>query len=222
MTTPACILDRAGFPMVWIDALDAYMHWYPVTKIQAEYFLCATPDSQFNEQWYDDLLYLNPRVTPSAIQDNNYWNAFLTGLLPQEAQRFAQWCDPLCSIPTIEEWLTAYRSLKAMPELPDALTTMGELSDRVYTLMERIESASRKVGENEGITRSRADQMLMRLGVMEWVACPDLRTRWGGMGKPAKRFRGGLFTPDHGQPHELLDPETDRASYYGLRLIRRG
>lgn len=219
MTAPTFILDRAGFPMLRVEAIGAYMHWYPLTKIQAEYFLCSTTDSQFDEKWYDDLLYLNPRVTPTEISENNYWNAFLTGVLPHEAQQLAQWAQ--CSIPTLDEWLTAYRALKQQPELNDALASMGNLSERTRTLLERIDAASRKVAAHEGLTRTLADQLLMRLGVMEWVDCPNSRVRWGGMGKPAKRFRGGLFSPDHGQPHELLDPETDRASYYGLRLIRR-
>ncbi len=219
MTTPTFILDRAGFPMLWVEAIRAYIHWYPLTKIQAEYFLCSTTDSQFDEEWYDNLLYLNPRVTPTEISDNNYWNAFLTGILPHEAQQLAQWAQ--CSIPTLDEWLTAYRTLKQQPELNDAFAGMGDLSERTRTLLERVDAASRKVAAHEGLTRTHADQLLMRLGVMEWIDCPNSRVRWGGMGKPAKRFRGGLFSPDHGQPHELLDPETDRASYYGLRLIRR-
>lgn len=214
------VLDRAGWPMLWVEAIQAHVHWLPITKLQAEYFLCSTADSQFDERWYEDLLYLNPRVTPEQIHDNNYWKAFLTGLLPHEARSIAQWCDPQCRIPTEDEWLSIYRAMKQIPAQPHVLNLMGSLRPRVQTLLDRVDDVSSAV-TGERSRRTLADQMLMRLGVIEWVDCPGRHVRWAGLGQPMPRFVGGFFNPDRGQPHELLDPEAERAYYFGLRLIRR-
>lgn len=213
------VLDRAGWPMIWVDAIHAYIHWLPITKLQAEYFLCSTADSQFDERWYEELLFLNPRVTPDAVHDDNYWNAFLTGILPHEARCIAQWCDSRCRIPTRDEWRSVYQALKQQPDQPRALEMMGALRPRAQMLLERLDGVSRAVAAERG-RRTLADQMLLRMGVIEWVDCPDRQVRWAGLGQPVPHFVGGFFNPDRGQPHELLDPETERAYYFGLRLIR--
>lgn len=214
------VLDRAGWPMLWVDAIQAYVHWLPITKLQAEYFLCSTGDSQFDERWYEDVLYLNPRITGDQVHDDNYWKAFLTGILPHEARCIAQWCDPQCRIPTLEEWLNIYQALKRLPAQAHALDMMGPLRPRAQMLLERLDSVSREVAGSRS-QRTLADQMLMRMGVIEWVDCPARHQRWAGLGQPIPRFVGGFFNPDRGQPHEVLDPETERAFYFGLRLIRR-
>jgi len=215
-------LDRAGFPMVWVDAINAYVHWIPVTKVQFEYFLCAVPDSHFDAGWYDEILYLNPRVAPNEIRADNYWNAFLTGVMPSEVQRYARWCGDEYTVPTLNDWFAAYTALKALPPEPlSAFDSMGEVRERVRTVLTRLDSASRIALKEAGYERTLADQMLMRMGVMEWVECRGRHFQWGGMGETFSSFYGGLFTPDHGQPHVPNNPETERLHAYGFRLIWR-
>lgn len=216
-------LDKSGFPMVWIDTIEAYMHWLPVTKVQFEDFLCDAPDRHFDAEWYDEVLFLNPRISPNAIRANNYWQALLTGIKPGEIQDFARWCGNGFTIPTLKEWFDAYQLLKTLPpESSDVIKKMGKLRDRVKTVLARIDSASGKTILETSNDRTLADQMLMRMGVMEWVECPDNpRIRWGGMGQTNRNFHGSLFTPDHGQPNIPTNPGTDRLYHYGFRLIWR-
>jgi hypothetical protein len=212
--------------MVYIDDLDAYIHWLPVTKIQFEQFICSQPSSQFSESWYNELLQLNPRITPSGVRDNNYWQALLTGVLPREAQNFARWSGDGYALPTLEEWFTAYKALKAeAPELESIADLFGRehkrFSERARTLLTRMDSASAKACKDADYERTLADQMLMRLGVMEWIEVGDQRIQWGGMGETNSRLHGNLFTPDHGQASKPNNPETTRLHYYGFRLIWR-
>jgi len=219
---PFRLESRTNFPMVWVEELDAYMHWFPVTKVQFEYFLCEVNDSQFDESWYDEILSLNPRVSPTAIRGTNYWRAFITGVLPSEAQRFARWCGQDFSLPTIEEWTIAYRALKQQqPEDVAAILGLAKLNERARTLVQRLDTAPQAALKQLGYPRTRAEQMLLRLGVLEWVECRNQASRWGGIGETYPDFHSALFSPESGQPRLPKDPETDRIPYYGFRLLWR-
>lgn len=224
MSNPEIVLDRTGFPMVRVVALDAYVHWLPVTKIQFEYFMAATSDGLFDSRWYDEILDLNPRITPAAVRQTNYWQAFLTGITPTEALKFAHWCGAEYALPTLDEWNAAYRELKELPDFElNLLDGLGDLSARARTLLTQLNSTGRIVTEQIGgyNPRTLADQMLMRLGVMEWVECTTQRVRWGGMGITHPAFYGALQTPDQGQPMLPINPETNRLRHFGFRLIKR-
>ncbi len=212
-------LDKTGFPMLWVEPIDAYIHWLPITKIQIEYFLCAITESSFDATWYDTILSLNRRISPAHIRANNYWQAFLTGIIPSEAQRFTRWCGEGYEIPSLDDWFTAYKSLKAMS--PKASPEMGKLRDRTQTLISNLGSASKVASRDVENEYTLADQMLMRMGVMEWVELPEHRNRWGGMGETFPDFHGDLFTPDNGNPRLPINPENKRLSYYGFRLLWR-
>ncbi len=214
-------LDKTGFPMVWVDAIDAYIHWIPATKIQFEYFLSAAPDSHFDAAWYDEILNLNPRISPGHMRLDNYWKAFLSGIRPAEVLRFARWNGEGYQIPSLDEWFSAYKSLKTMLPETDALAQMGELEARVKKLLTRLNDISRRVISELNYEWTLADQMLMRMGVMEWVESQNQRYRWGGMGETYPKFRSNLFIPDHGQPSVPNNPEQSRLSYYGFRLLWR-
>ena len=219
---PLRLDSRTNFPMVWIEELGAYMNWIPVTKVQFEYFLCEVNDSQFDESWYDEILSLNRRVSPTAIRNTNYWQAFITGVLPSESQRYARWCGQGYTLPTIEEWMTAYRALKQKPpEDIAAVLGLSKLNERARAIIQRIDSASQNALKQLGYPRMRAEQMLFRLGVLEWVECRNLTNRWGGIGETYADFHSALFSPEAGQPRLPKDPETDRIPYYGFRLLWR-
>ncbi|HXM70632.1 MAG TPA: hypothetical protein VN970_05820 [Thermoanaerobaculia bacterium] len=211
--------DRAGFPMLWLEELGAFVHWLPVTKIQCEHFLCDVTDSSFDAPWYDQLLALNPRVSPKEIDERNYWRAIVTGVQPTEAERFARWCGEGYSLPTLRQWCDAYAACKEVPA--QDIVWPDSLPARVRTLLARTDLAWRKAAARMGTPQTRADQMLMRLGAMEWVEDVADGYRWGGMGRLHPDFHGLLFTPDHGRSARPTRPEIDRLSYYGFRLLRR-
>lgn len=213
---------KTGFPMLWIEAIGAYVHWLPVTKVQFEYFLCDVNDRQFDEQWYGTLLDLNGRVSPADVRSINYWQAFLTGVRPSEALRYARWSGEGYSLPTLDEWLTMFKSLQAEQPLdPTKILGQLELNERAETLLKQLEIASLEAFTRLGHRLTRAEQMLLRLGVLEWVECPGQAVRWGGMGELNPSFHSLLFSPEAGQPRCPRDPEGERARYYGFRLIRR-
>lgn len=213
--------DKTGFPMFWVEKVGVYLHWLPVTKIQFEFFMCDAPDNRFDATWYDTLLQLNNRVSPGSIRLNNYWRAFLTGITPGETLAFARWCGEGYHIPTLAEWNEVYKVLRVEPPIANALAEMGslDLSPRITTLLQKIEYVSTQAPSEYGYDRTLADQMLMRLGVMEWIESDNLQHRWGGMGETYSSFHSSLFTPNNGQPQAPKDPETQRLSYYGARLI---
>ncbi|HEX3046625.1 MAG TPA: hypothetical protein VHY08_17850 [Bacillota bacterium] len=216
------IIDKSGFPLVWVEPIGAFIHWLPVTKVQFEYFLCAVPDSRFDGAWYEEILRKNPRISPNEIKPDNYWGALLSGIRPGEAQSFVQWLGPEYGLPTLNEWVKTYQYFKTLPpQSAGIVNQMGELRERVKTLIGRLNSSSDQAVRGMGDERRLADQMLMRMGVMEWVECPEHRIHWGGIGQTHPSFHGGLYTPDHGEPVIPPNPETDRLYYYGFRLIRR-
>jgi len=89
--TPRIVHDRTRFPMVWSDAAQAFIGYFPVTKIQLEYFLCDRPGAAFDQRWYESLLKLNERIAPGRIQSDNFYKAFVTGISPVQAKQFAAW-----------------------------------------------------------------------------------------------------------------------------------
>ena len=136
-------IDRTGFPMIWVEAIGAFMHWLPVTKVQFEEFICDDIDGPFDAEQYDTLLGLNPRVGIDGITPDNYWHALLNGILPAEAERFTAWCGEGYTLPTETQWLEAYGALKAWPAEPASLArTLPGLHDQPMALVERIDCAS--------------------------------------------------------------------------------
>lgn len=214
------VYDKTGFPMIWVNEIGAYVHWLPVTKVQFEYFLCDTPGAQFDEQWYNVILGLNGRVTPRRATRNDYWQLFLTGVLPSEAGRFAEWCGDDYRLPTLEEWNRMFRAGKALPSIDDLFLGEG-LNERARTIVTKLDEITKGIYRSNMRQRSLADQMLMRLGVMEWVNYENRGQRWGGMGQTDSNFQSMMRTPDAGTPEMPKEPEQHRLKYYGFRLLRR-
>jgi len=220
--------DRAGFPEMLVylpDDRKAYVHWLPVTKIQFEYFLCDRPGVGFNQGRYEELLGANDRISPREVTADNYWMAFLTAILPEEAQTFAGWCgeggEAPYVVPSAKEWFDTYQGLKGQPPLsPEALLAEWDalqLKPRLRTLIENVERAAAQVQSRLG-ARTLADQLLLRQGVLEWVGCPNHVSGWGILGQPNRRIRSGLFNIDAGQPTHPSPRE--RFSAHGFRLIQ--
>jgi hypothetical protein len=217
---PSFTIDPTGFPMAWVEAIGAYMHWLPVTRAQFERFLRHVPESRADAGWYDHLLALNPRVAPARIRPENYSNALLTGVVPSEAQRFAARLGEGFAIPTLEQWLLTYSSLAALPAgrvVPPALTRV--LDEPVRTLLLRIENALAASSARPRRRRTLADQMLLRGGLLEWVEQTGAPARWVGIGEPRGLARGIRVSPERG-PVAPDRPELFRSYLFGFRLIR--
>jgi hypothetical protein len=216
------ILDVAGFPMIWVPPQNAYIHWLPVTKIQFETFLVASGSSKYDSVWYDELLRLNPRVSSQDITKGNYWGAILTGIKPSETYDFMSWCGADFSMPTLEEWNDVYKYFKTMSPIPidEVINQAGIMSPRTKQLLRNLDEATINTSKfYEVKERTLADQMLMRLGVMEWIQIPIRITGWGGIGQTAPEFYTAFCTPEHGIASRPSDPEGTRLKSYGFRLL---
>jgi hypothetical protein len=211
------IFDRAGFPMIWIPVINAYIHWLPVTKIQFEEFICELVSPQFDERMYvEEVLQLNPRVSPKNVRINNYWQLFLSGIKPEEARSYAKWCGPEYRLPSQDQWNQCYAYLNSQPVEfePFDEKDFKELPWRVVGCLDGIRK-SRSFGQ--GMAQSLAQQMFMRFGVMEWVVTSN--QEWGGLGQSPPEFKSISIDFDHGRPVTPADPGTIRQMNYGFRLI---
>ena len=220
MSTIKFEFDKAGFPMVWVDAIETYVHWLPVTKIQFETFIADQPSPQFDERWYLDILELNPRISPKSVRPNNYWQLFITGINPVEAQAYAEWCGEAYKLPTLAEWNQIYQSLNALPTVEAPFIDL-EIKDITRTVLEKLEEVGKMLYRERESERTQSIQMLMRWGVVEWVQT-ELRDReWGGMGQSNSGLHSIMRPPEQGQPELPRNPQSDRLDYYGFRLLRR-
>jgi hypothetical protein len=211
-------LDKSGFPMIWVEEIG-FVHWLPVTKVQMEYFLCEPPaDKDYNESWYKELLDLNGRISPWQAKQKDYWKLFLTGIKPEEAQYFAEWCGEDYRIPTLEEWNKIYRKFKEEGALAD-LASLFKLSGRAGAIVDKIDEIGKKRFSNAPGERKAADQMLLRYGVMEWVEVASRGNNWGGMGITDQAFYSVIRNMDSGTPEIPRNVGERRIRVYGFRLI---
>lgn len=220
------ILDPSGFPLINHPELNFAIHWFPVTKIQIEYFLTVVNDSKYDQAWYEHLLFnYGKRVSPDGARANNYWELFLTGILPAEAQRFSQYCGRGYDLPTAAEWYKAYSVLSrvnASQEYLERVLETPNLRERTRRLIKNAEGIAKSESSQLEGQRNLADQMLMRLGIMEYVYGDDQRNTFAGFGQPSRGLAGMLISPRDGIP-QILTNRTEglRLKQYGFRLIKR-
>jgi hypothetical protein len=214
-------LDPTGFPMLWVPEVQLFVHCLPVTKLQFERFLSDARDGHFSAAWYDELLALNPRVAARRIWRDNYWQAFLTGVLPAEAERFAAWCGDLYRLPLDSEWHGIYSALTARGalRLGDPGGT-AQMAGHRRELAENLERAVEEVCRTSGAACGLVERLLLRLGVVEWVKLSEPGDgSWAGVGEPHPAFCGNLFSPENGQLVSPASPERERLASFGFRLV---
>jgi len=216
-------LDNTGFPMVWFQSIGAFVQWLPITKIQVEYFLTETNDAIFDERWYGDVDRYNPRISPTQIRKNNYWQTLSTGIKPREALRYTMWCGRGYSLPEADEWQSIYQEANSIahdPALLNQIINLDDLRERPRTLLQRLNSVMPD-DTASGKTRTLADAMMLRMGIMEYVFEDANRNTFVGLGLTNPDFVGSFRRAE--DPQHLNNPsEGQRMRDYGFRLIYRG
>lgn len=244
-------LDPAGAPLIWVSALNGYLHYLPVLRPQFEYFLCDQPSTTFDQTRYEAMLDIHlprkpdgtaeprkkPRTRPAMVKDSDYYEALLTGIHPSEAEAYLAWHNLQGAgeydLPSDKQWKDAFAELNKKPRLNvKAAFSDLELKPRFRALIERLDGlAAQLVARQERREPTLAEQMLLRNGLMEWVRyndskrlCPD----YGGRGCPAEAslfsaIKDYTTTPQPHDPGKNFDNEKERVTIraYGLRLFRK-
>jgi len=199
-------MDRTGYPLVAVEEAGVEVHLLPVTKLQFADFVAAP--SLVNEARYQEMLALNPAVSPETFTADNREQLFVTGILPEEALAFARWLGQGFDLPTVKEWRAVLAALRRTPPprrnlLVDTLGGPAQIIIKKFNTQLHI--------------RTLADFTLMLGGLVEWVRQDkDLM----GLGVPRPDFHPNLWDPLRNQIKPIhLD---ERVRYFGFRLVRRG
>ena len=202
-TAMDCCFDRTGFPYVELEDPALAVSLLPLTKLQFEVYLAdLTPQG---DKWYDEVLALNPRVSPQRFTSEQRERLFLTGLLAAEAQDFAAWLGDGYRLPTVAEWRAIYRCFQSTEFTPFAASSTPD--GKATALLRRLEQQTRP--------QTLLDFSLMRGGLVEWVL--DGNT-WTGLGKPRSSFQPNLWDP----LRETVPPVrlSQCVFFFGVRLVR--
>jgi hypothetical protein len=198
--------DKTNFPLVVIEEAGVEMHLLPVTKSQFEQYVQET--GAVNRSRYEEMLALNPAVPHANFRAEEREKLFVTGILPKEALKFAEWLGEGFDLPTVKEWRAALAALRRVPPPRRNLITdliEGPADDILERLEEQIH------------IRSLLDYTLMRDGLVEWVW---QQKNLVGLGAPRPEFHPNLWDPLYNEIKPLrLDV---RVPYFGFRLVRRG
>jgi len=225
MTVPFTLsLDRTGFPVLEMPSLPFGMLWLPVSKIQFEHFLVDT--GAFDNAWYQEILTnYNPRTSASYLSVTNYWQAFMTGILPSEAGRYAEWAGQGYDLPTAQEWKQALLTLANWPAdhaYREAVLQLPDLNERARLLIQYIDRILQEERNQLSGGSFLCDQMAMRLGVLELMYEDTLRRSFCCWGQPDRRFVGGISNPIRDtEPTRFTNRNGTRMKTVGFRLIVR-
>lgn len=198
--------DRTGFPLIAVEEAGVEVHLLPITKIQFHDFVVAP--TLVNQPRYEEMLALNPEVSPEDFTEENREQLFVTGVLPEEAIAFARWLGEGFHLPTVREWRDILAALRRVPP------------PRHNMLVDAVEGPAQiiltKFKEQIHI-RTMADFTLMRGGLVEWVRRDKELV---GLGVPRPQFHPNLWDP---LVNEIKPINIDgRVPYFGFRLVRRG
>jgi hypothetical protein len=200
-------VDRTGFPIFPVAALGLEVQLLPVCKVQMEAFI-AEPN-EFGDRWYDSLLSVNPRRSWRSYSDEKREESFVTGIIPEEAEAFADWLGNGFRLPTLNEWQTLYHQWHQ-----SVLTTRKQNALNGRIIQSLPNPSVGRILLEESHAETLAELSLMRHGVLEWVRDGS---DWKGLGEPRDSFSRQLFswrTPVTPLSFERRLPE------FGFRLVR--
>lgn len=207
-------IDRSGFPLIYVEPLEAFVHLFPITKAQFERFLAEDNPPEWSDTAYGQLLACNPRTAPDQIRPRPYEQMLLTGIVPEEVPAFARWLGQEYELLDLDEWCTARRWLAGQQATapPPDLTAQG-LSIMAGQTWQAL------LSETQAATL--LDLSLMVNGIVEWVYNPAAvrpAQQYVGMGLPRSSFFHTTKAED--EPLRPIDT-TRRMRHFGFRLIRR-
>jgi hypothetical protein len=215
---------RTHFPLVEVPGQDFALFWMPVTKVQIEYFLSETIDSQFDRAWYHERLRNNPRIMPEKLIAQNLLQAFLTHITFYEASVFSQWYGKGFDLPTSEEWyrtLRAFDQIAAHPAFVEQILDLPNIHPRARLLVQSCENALPGYQRlRDTSERKLSHQLMLRSGMLEYVYQDTAYNRCGACGLSLQSGRYGNSGQDTFL-HLRHEDVGDRMPNLGLRPILR-
>jgi hypothetical protein len=206
-------LDQAGYPMIWIEPLGAFVHLFPITKTQFERFLGTINTSAFGDSWYAQLLALNPRRVVSG-ESRAYEQLFITGVLPREAGQFGRWLGPGHRLLTVDQWRRSYEWLATQSSSSIGPAIEQEIALDARSIWEQIEAELRP--------RTLRDLALMDQGIIEWAAdTSDGNVRAVGMGQTRPGFGPAALRRAIDPLRPIARAAPVRLKYIGFRMMTR-
>ncbi len=200
--------DRTGFPVLKLDKIRLQVLLLPVTKAQFERFL-AEPNELDNE-WYEQVLAINPRASWQRFRAERREQVFLTGILPSEALAFAHWMGKDFDLPTVDEWRTIDRLLMGNRLTKQDMHRLKSLPMH-RAAWGTVQRVLRQVNPS-----SWGQLALLRGGLIEWVRSNG---EFWGLGSPRPQFYPNTLNPQRDDPVRPL--HNQRLPYFGFRLVRR-
>lgn len=199
-------VDRTGFPLVRVDPLHAYLHLFPIAKVQFEQFLSSGTSSSWGDELYSELLGLNPRISYRALDQTKYEQLFLTGIRPEESKEFSSWLGDNYSLPEDRDWLACYDWLAKHP-ITDIPAGISDEAIAIWEIITELRTPTNLL-----------DLSLMSEGIKEWVRIAGKSDKHGGLGRPTARF-----STLHRNSRQLTSINTSetRLPAYGFRLFKR-
>lgn len=204
-------MDRFGFPYLPIAGQSFAVSLLPITRAQAELWL-GDPAGP-GDDWYAELLAHSPRGSRHAPGPADIPRLLFTGLLPEDAHRFAMWMGPAYRLPTPSEWRAGDIVLSSLTssEFTWLLTSLesGNGHAAVPGLVRKLADGKRKTAR---------ELCLLKGGVLEWVTMPGNTP--GALGRPTTALSDTLILdPQKFDPVVPIVPR--REPLFGARLIRQ-
>ncbi|HVB24386.1 MAG TPA: hypothetical protein VNG51_20780 [Ktedonobacteraceae bacterium] len=216
---------KTRFPLVVVPETNYALAWLPVTKIQIEYFLCETMDSQFDRRWYLERLKHSPRVTTEELTIDTIRQTFMTHLLFHEARTLSGWWGRDTDLPTLAEWrkaLDIFDQVAAHDDFVEEVAAMPGLHPHARFLLRRVEQIlSSRSYSHTAQTRLFSHQLLMRSGILEYVYKDEHRDSCVACGS-LQRFSERVRPFEESFITQLRSADTgERIQHLGFRLIVR-
>jgi hypothetical protein len=185
-------VDPSGYPLIYVEPLSAYVQLFPVTKPQFEKLIATGKNREFDDEWYEEILSMNPRASYRRSDMPPSERLFMTGITPDEALTFGRWMGRDYGLLTAEQWRTCYEWFggRAMTSAPPDLSAC--LSPDARALWDTVEGRWLEQHPQPSLR----ELSLMTQGILEWVV--ERPGRHCGLGEPAaSKFQRKADDPVH-------------------------
>lgn len=202
-------IDATGYPLVYVEPLGAFVHLFPVSKPQFEKFVAAGRRSEFGDEWYAEILALNPRASYRNDEIPAREQLFMTAVTPEESAAFARWLGRGYALMTAEEWNKCYGWLGERPAPSPPPDLASRLSRDALALWGIVEA---QWLDHRRRSTLRELALMTRGVALEWAL--ERPGRYCGLGEPAA-------SKYQRKANEPVRPLARRPKDFGFRLIVR-